>query len=113
MKIELTKESVKTLGNASLKVGKHILIEGTKAVAIKAAAKAINVGIDEGMDGVKGLSLDDYLTSTKKGKTKQPKKKLKLFKGKKEEVVDDLIEDIIDSPETADETVEVTVEEKN
>lgn len=107
MKIELNTEMMKNVGNAGLKLGKHILIEGTKAVAIKAAAKAINVGFEEGFESVKHLSLDEVLESNKKGKSK-PKRK--LF-GKKEEVVEELIEEIVTEPETAEEQVEVTVKD--
>lgn len=104
MKIQISKETMVNAGNAGLKLGKHILIEGTKAVAIKAAAKAINVGFEEGFDSVKSLTLDEVLESNKKGKSK-PKRK--MF-GKKEEVVDELIEEIVLEPETAEEVVEVT-----
>lgn len=103
MKIELNKETMKHIGEVSLKLGKNIVIEGTKAVALKAAAKAINVGFEDGFDGVKNIKLDDVLNSNKRGKDK-PKKK---WFAKKEDLVEDLIEEIVANPDAADDVVEV------
>lgn len=109
MKVELSKETMKNIGEAGLKLGKNIVIEGTKAVALKAAAKAINVGFEQGIDGVKNIKLDDVLNSSKSGRDKKPKKK---WFAKKEDLVEDLIEEIVADPEAANDVVEVVVETK-
>lgn len=106
MNVKVNKETMVSLGNAGLKLGKHIFIEGSKAVALKAAARAINVGFEEGFDSVKKITLDDVVNSDMRGKLSKTKSKKKRF-GKKEEVVEELIEEIIENPETAEDVVAV------
>lgn len=77
--MKFSKEQLKDIGNVGLKIGKAIVVEGTKAVILKGTAAVITTSFEEGLDGVKGLKLDDLLKGSKKGKTK------KIFK-KTEEV---------------------------
>ena len=79
MEIRVNKEMVKSIGNVTGKLGKKIVIEGTKAVVLNAAATAIKTSFDEGFAGVKDLSFDDYLD----GKDKKKAKKTKFFAKKK------------------------------
>lgn len=80
MKINITKEQVEGFGKAGLKIGKAIVFEGTKALALKGAAAVINTSFNEGFESVKDLTLDDIIDG-KKGK-KDKSKKRHLFKNK-------------------------------
>ena len=98
MKFELKmdKEQLKSIGNAGLRIGKAIVIEGTKALVVKTAVKAINTGFEGGKDGIKGLTLDDVV-GKKKDKEDKPKKK--WFSKKKDEVeelIEEVTEDVVD-----------------
>lgn len=73
----INKENLKTFGKAAGKVGKSIVIEGVKGVAIKGAQNFITTSFDRGAEGVKSMTLDDYL-----GKKKS---KLVISKSKSEE----------------------------
>lgn len=97
MKINISKEQLVGLGKAGLKVGKAIIIEGTKAVAVKSVTAVIMEGFDNGSEGIKNLSVDK-LVSGGKVKEDKPKKEGGLFKRrkKKEEEIDgptDIIRD--------------------
>lgn len=84
IKMNIDKEQLKNIGNTGLRIGKAIVIEGTKAVVLKTAAKAITTSFEDGIGGVKKLKLDDVLG---KQEEKQPKKKRKLFSKKEESEV--------------------------
>lgn len=88
MKFNITEEQLKGFGKVGLRVGKAIVVEGTKAVLLKGTAAAINASFENGIDGVKNLTLDDVLKDTKESK----KKKKGLF-GKKKEVVEITVEE--------------------
>lgn len=105
MKFEfkLDKEQVMEIGKGAKKIGKAIIVEGTKAVALKSAAAFITQSFDEGIGSVKKLDLDDVL---KGGKKKKPKAALFSFKKKKDEGLEAEVE-----LETT-ETDEVKVEDK-
>jgi hypothetical protein len=109
MKFELkvSKEQLKEIGKGAGKIGKAIVIEGTKAVALKGAAAVITQSFDEGLGGVKELKLDDMLNGGKK--KKKPKKALFAFKKNKDEA----IEAVVETAEAATEEVEVEVIDKN
>ena len=96
MEFKVNKEQLKVLGKATLKVGKSIIIEGTKAVAVKSMTNVIMEGFDNGVDGVKKLSLDNVLGTKKKGEvdSEEPvKEKKSLFKRKKKgEIVPEEVE---------------------
>lgn len=88
MKFELkvNKDQMKEIGRGAGKIGKSIVVEGTKAVALKGAAAVITQSFDEGFGKVKDLSMDDMLAGgKKKNKAKQAKKSLFAFKKKTEE----------------------------
>jgi hypothetical protein len=110
MKIELNKETIKVFGETGLKIGKHIVIEGTKVIALKAAQRAINVGFDQGFGSIKDITVDEVLESDFRGRTKQPKKK--FFSKTKQEMVEDSIEEIVEHPEAAEDVVTVVEDEK-
>ncbi len=87
MKITLSKEQMIKIGTAGLKVGKAIIIEGTKAVVAKGTTKMIMEGFDNGIDGVKKMTLDDVLGKSTEEKPEKVKKEKKgVFKRKKEKV---------------------------
>lgn len=69
MKININEEQVKAFGVIAGKIGKQIILEGTKAVVIKATTKTIKASFEDGMDGVKNLSITDLIGGHKK-KTK-------------------------------------------
>lgn len=82
MKFNINEEQLKGLGKAGLRIGKSIVVEGTKAVLLKGTAAAINASFENGIDGVKNLTLDDVLKDTKESK----KEKKGLFNRKKKVV---------------------------
>lgn len=105
MKINITKEQVKVVGQAGLKIGKAIIVEGTKAVAIKGATAAITASFER-PEGVKSLTLDDVLDG---GKKKKNKKKKGLFGRKKEETdIEDLKEEVEELKERVEDVEEIT-----
>lgn len=103
MKLQINEAQLKAVGQVGLRIGKSIVVEGTKAVLLKGAAVAINTSFEKGIDGVKDLRLDDLLKD-KKVESKPEKKKLGFFGRKKKEEVE-----IID----VDELIEEAVEEAN
>lgn len=87
MKITLSKEQMVNIGKAGLKIGKTIIIEGTKAVIVKGTTKVVMEGLDNGLDGIKNMSLDTVLGKTDEDKPEKVKKDKKgFFKRKKKEV---------------------------
>lgn len=54
-------EQLKGIAKAGLRLGKAVVIEGTKAVILKGAVVAINASFDSGLEGVKSLTLGDVL----------------------------------------------------
>ncbi len=92
MNIKLDGEQFKKIGSTGLKIGKAIVFEGTKALVVKAAVKSINTGFENGVDGIKNLTLDDVIG--KKEKTDEPKKK---WFSKKEKVTEEVAEEDVKS----------------
>lgn len=78
--LKLDKEQLVAIGKGAGKIGKAIIVEGTKAVALKGATAVITQSFDQGIGGVKELGLDDMLNG---GKKKKPKKSLFSFNKKK------------------------------
>lgn len=101
--IKLDKEQLKVIGAGAGKIGKAIIVEGTKAVILKGAAAVITQSFDEGLGGVKELSMDDVL---KGGKKYNKPKKTKVKKKVTEELVvnmvpvDTVLDDIGEAGET-------------
>lgn len=93
MEFNINKDVLKGIGNVGLKLGKAIVIEGTKAVILNAAATAIKTSFDEGLDGVKNLTFDDYI----EGKDKKKKSVKGGLFGKKKENKEEIIVEIIDA----------------
>ena len=86
----MNKDKMKNLGKTALKVGKQIVIEGTIAVTAKGAAQVLRVGLEEGFDSVKTISVDQFLGTEAKEEKKQAKKKKKKIK--KEVKENDIVE---------------------
>lgn len=86
--MKLGKEQVKTVGNVGLRIGKAIVVEGTKALVLKTAAKYITTSFDSGFEGVKKIRLDDVL----KGDKEKKSAKFKVFSFKKKETPEESVE---------------------
>lgn len=71
MNINIDKERLQNIGKAGLKIGKHILIEGTIAVTAKGVTQGLRIAVDDGIDGVKRMDVDQFLgiKNNKKAKT--------------------------------------------
>ena len=76
----MNKDKLKNLGMTALKVGKQIVIEGTIAVTAKGAAQVLRVGLEDGFDSVKTISVDQFLGTEAKEEKKKAKKKKKVIK---------------------------------
>lgn len=100
--IKMDKEQLKTIGNGALKIGKAIIIEGTKAVAFNGVKAVVSTSYTKGLGGVKELELDDYINGGKKKKAK----KLFSFKKKKNETEGTLETEVVIETVEADEIVE-------
>lgn len=80
--MKITEENLRSVGKVGLRLGKAVVIEGIKAVTLKATAKAITTGFEDGVGAIKDLSLDDVLGDEK------PKERLTIFKRKDKTKVD-------------------------
>ena len=93
MNINIDKEKLARFGKTAMKVGKHIVIEGTIAVTAKGAANVLRVGLEDGFDTVKQMDVDGFLGVDGEKDSKKVKKKEKRRKVTKEETQsDDIIE---------------------
>lgn len=111
--LKLDKEQLVEVGRGAGKIGKAILVEGTKAVALKSANAVITQAFDREAGPISELKLDDYLKGGKK--KNKPKAALFSFKKKKGESVEAEVElDIADDAEVIEEvkTEPVKSEEK-
>jgi hypothetical protein len=91
--VNVTKEDLKGYGKVAGRVGKAIVVEGTKALVLKSAAKVITASFEDGLTGVKKLTVDDVIGKSKKDKEDKPK--WKLF-GKKEDKVEEILEVMVE-----------------
>lgn len=82
--LKVSKDQMVNIGKGAGKLGKQIVVEGTKAVALKGVAAVITQSFDEGFGSIKELKFDDVIKGGKK-KNKPPKVKKKLFNKKKDE----------------------------
>ena len=87
MKITLGKEQIAKIGEAGVKIGMAIIIEGTKSVVAKGTTKMIMEGFDNGIAGVKNMSLDDILGKKSDNETVKVKKEKKGFFRKKKDII--------------------------
>lgn len=111
----MNKEVLAAVGTGAGKIGKAILVEGTKAVALNTAQAVIKQSFDGGFGSVTDLELDELL---KGGKKKEPKKAMFSFKKKgteenHEAVVDLEFEEVNDTETETVEAEEVKVESTN
>lgn len=60
MKINVNKELLETIGKSGLKIGKQIIVEGTKVVAAKAAGTVVLTALDAS-SSIKDLTLDKII----------------------------------------------------
>jgi hypothetical protein len=94
MEFKVNKDMLKGIGNVGLKLGKTIVIEGTKAVILNAAATTIKTSFDEGFAGVKDLTFDELLD----GKDKKKKSaKGGLFGKKNKNEDEEVVVEILDA----------------
>lgn len=98
MKININKETIKTAGVIAGKIGKAIVIEGIKGVLLKTATKAITTSFEGGLEGVKQLTVDDYIGRKKKRNVNSefkstPKEKAKVVVEGEFEVVEERDQD--------------------
>lgn len=109
MKLELkvNKEQLMVIGNGAKKIGKAIIVEGTKAVVLKGTQAVVMQSFDRTNGGIKSLKLDDLLGGGKK----KPKKA--LFSFKKNKKTDGTLEAEVEIEAVTTEVVEpVTVKTK-
>lgn len=92
MKITVNKEQMAVVGKAGLKIGKAIIIEGTKAVVGKGVMNVAIVGLEKGKGGIKNMSLDDVIGKKQKVGFKELFKKRKTIKVSESEVKEALAE---------------------
>lgn len=78
MKINVNLGQLKTVGNYGLRLGKTIVIEGTKAVAINTAKTFFTAGYEGGIDGMKSVGWNDLLSDKEARTYKKLKKKEKV-----------------------------------
>lgn len=115
MKINLNKEQMVSIGTAGLKVGKAIIIEGTKAVFVKGLTTVVMEGLDNGTDGIKKLTLDNVIGKKKSKNDSEGKVEKKGFfkrkKGKETEVLIEVEEVVIVVEDDKTEQQKVNTEE--
>lgn len=75
---------VKTGLSAAGKIGKAIVIEGIKGVLLKSATNIITTSFDSGMEGVKKMTIDDYVGKKKKKLIDIPKVEVKSIEAEVE-----------------------------
>lgn len=98
----LNGEQWKRVGKGTLKVLTKIGIEGTKAVVLNTLSSTVKTGFEEGVDGIKTLTLDDYLNGGRK------KSKMKIFSKKPAAVLEVEAEEIeFEEIEELEETEEI------
>lgn len=61
MNINIDKDKLADIGKAGLKIGKHIVIEGTIAVTAKGVTQVLRTGVEDGFDAVKQMDVDEFL----------------------------------------------------
>lgn len=91
LNMNVNKEQLKEIGNAGLRIGKFIVVEGTKALVLKTAAVSITTSFEKGVGGVKSIGLDDIV-----GEKKDKSNKKKWFSKKKKDEVEEIIDEITD-----------------
>jgi hypothetical protein len=93
--IKFDKEMLIGIGKKAGQLGKVVVVEGVKAVALKGAAKVITTSFDEGFSGVKNLTFDE-VTGIDKKKKKSKKKLLVQEADVVEEILEVAIEDTVE-----------------
>lgn len=102
--MKINKEQLKVAGDVSLRLGKKIVFEGTKAVALQAATKAITTSFDSGFEGVKLMTIDDVIGDKKK-KSVTKTSFLEKFKRKGEELDTNSVDEMEVTKTTVEEEV--------
>lgn len=101
--IKLNKEQFVAIGKGAGKIGKAIIVEGTKAVALNGAKAVITQSFNNNSGGIKELGLDDLLNG---GKKKKPKKAIFAFRKKKGETEGSLEAEVEIKTEVVEDTNE-------
>lgn len=81
----VNKETIKVVGDASYRIGKDIVREGTKAVLGKAAGAVVAVTLKEGFGEIKNMELDTILGDITRKQKKLDKRKKRMEKKQKKE----------------------------
>lgn len=68
MEFNINKEQLKGFGKIGLKLGKAVVIEGTKALVLKTAMVGINTAFSG--ESIKSITLDDVISGKKKSDDK-------------------------------------------
>jgi len=76
----VNKETIKVVGDASYRIGKDIVREGTKAVLGKAAGAVVAVTLKEGFGEIKNMELDTILGDITRKQKKLDKRKKRMEK---------------------------------
>ena len=63
--INFSNIDAKVIGTRALTLGKQIIIEGTKAVALKGTAAVVTKGFEDGFSSIKTLTFDDIVVAKK------------------------------------------------
>jgi len=85
MKAQITKEGLKVVGHYGVRLGKTVVIEGCKAVIFNTAKTVAVTGFEEGLDSVKELKWNDFL-SDKEARVYKKAKKAEQVKSLKDEI---------------------------
>lgn len=78
MKITVNVEQFKKVGNFGVRIGKTVLVEGCKAVALNTAKTVVQAGYEGGLSGVKTLNWNDLLSDKEARTYKKLKNKDKV-----------------------------------
>ena len=61
MNINIDKKKMQQIGKTALKIGRQIVIQGTVSVTAKGVANGLEIGLNQGFDKIKKMSVEDFL----------------------------------------------------
>jgi len=96
------KEKLKVVGKTTVRIGKAIVIEGSKGLLKNALLTALDKSYKGGMSSIKDIRLDDVIGEEKPKLPKEPRKK---WFSKESKAVEALIEETKELAEDAAEEV--------
>lgn len=77
--MNINQDTFKTIGHYGARIGKTIVFEGCKAVVVNAGKTIVQTGYEDGIDSVKNLGWNDFLSDKE---ARIYKKELKKEKAK-------------------------------